>query len=185
MLVTLAIVLAATGCAGKQTPAATTPSPTASPGAARSGPLNGLGGFRDYLERVKPITSELAATLASLPDAVKDLSAKPDDTWTTSAAKFDRIAARLDSEASSLAALTPPDGLQPVQAAAVKGIQEAQSAVTRIAGALDKHAATSAKERATLQSEIDKLQSQLSALSKMLGPGIEGLLGSTGSTSTT
>ena len=118
------------------------------------------------------------------PTRSKGLSAKPDDTWTASAAKLDDIAAQLDSEASSLAALTPPGGLQPVQTAAVTGIREAQSAVTRIAGALDKRSSTSETERATLQSEIGKLQARLSVLGKMLSAGIDALLGSSGSATT-
>ena len=123
VFVTLAIVLAATGCAGKETSTATAPSPRASHSAPQSGLLNGVADLKTYLEQVRPITSELATTVAALPDAVKGLSAKPDDSWTTSAAKLDDIAAQLDSEASSLAALTPPNGLQPVQGAAVTGIR--------------------------------------------------------------
>lgn len=185
VFVTLAIVLAATGCAGKESSTAAAPAPKASHSAPQSGLLNGVTDLKTYLEQVKPIASELATTVAALPDAVKGLSAKPDDTWTTSAAKLDDIATQLDGEASSLAALAPPDGLRPVQTAAVTGVREARSAVTGIAGALDKRSSSSAPERATLQSEIDKLQARLSALSKMLGAGIEALLGSTGSTSTT
>ena len=129
LLVALAIVAAATGCAGKQSRAAAAPSPTASPGAGRSAPLDGLADIRDYLERVRPMTSELAATLAMLPDAVRGLSAKPDGTWTASSRKLDRIATQLDRAASSLAALTPPDGLRSVQAAAVSGIRSRWGAV--------------------------------------------------------
>ncbi len=105
VFVTLAIVLAATGCAGKETSTATAPSPRASHSAPQSGLLNGVADLKTYLEQVRPVTSELATTVAALPDAVEGLSAKPDDTWTASAAKLDDIAAQLDNEASSLAAL--------------------------------------------------------------------------------
>jgi hypothetical protein len=184
VFVTLAIVLAATGCAGKETSTATAPSPRASHSAPQSGLLNGVADLKTYLQQVRPVTSELATTVVALPDAVKGLSAKPDGTWTTSAARLDDIAAQLDGEASSLAALTPPGGFQPVQAAAVTGIREAQSAVTRIAEALDKRSSTPATERATLQSEIGKLQARLGLLDKMLSAGIEALLGSSGTATT-
>lgn len=174
----LMIALAVAGCGSTQTPTTPTPTPTASQGGLSAR----LGDLTAYLEQVQPITSELGATVASLPDAVKGLSAKPDGTWTTSATKLSDIAAQLGNEASSLAALTPPDGLQPLQEAAVKGIQGAQSAVNKIAEALDKRATTSATRQSRVQSEISKLQEQLSSLSKMLSGGIEALLGSSNST---
>ena len=183
VLAAVVMGLAVAGCGGASSPAATAPSSTGpAPSTAQTGPLGRLSDLKSYLEQAKPIASELATTVSALPDAVKGLSTKPDETRTTSATKLSDIAAQLDDEASSLAALTPPDGLRSLQAAAVQGIRGAQSAVTKIAETLDKGSATSATRQSRVQSEIDKLQAQLSALSGMLSAGIEGLLGSSGST---
>jgi hypothetical protein len=165
VLVAVMVALVVTGCGGKAAPTTTTPSPTASKG----GLAGTIGALKTYLEQVKPITAQVGAAAASLPDAVKGLKVKPDSTWTQSAAKLNAIASQLAGAGSSLAALTPPASLQSVQAAGVKGIQDAQSAVTGMADALGRRSASAATRKAEIQAQIGSLQAQLSGLSKMLG----------------
>jgi hypothetical protein len=171
------------GCGGATaTPESSPSSRTPTPEPSRTGPLDQVAGVRGYLQEVKPITSDLAATVSSLSEAVKGLSSKPDDTWTTSADKLDHIAVELGGEASALEALSPPAGLQPLQDAAVKGIQTGRSAVTTMADALRTRASTPATSRSVIQAGIAELQTQLAALSRMLNVGVEALLGSPHST---
>jgi hypothetical protein len=171
------IALVIAGCGGTVTPT-TAPSAPAS----QTGALGRLSDLKSYLEQVKPITSDLAATVSSMPDAVKGISAKPDGSWTTAAGKLDDIAAQLGDEADNLAALTPPDGLRSLQEVTVNGIQAAQSAVTKLADALSKRTVTSATRQSEIESAIGKLRAQLSALGMMLSAGIDGLTGSSSTT---
>jgi hypothetical protein len=175
LLAAAALVL--TGCAGDGDAASpeTTPSATAS-----GGVLGGLDAVRTYLEQVRPIADQVAETAGELPGAVKDLSVKPDESWTESAADLDAIAGQLDDEAASLAALTPPAALQPVQDAAVSGIESARSAVGKLSDALDRRAASAATRQSKVESQVRGLSDQLAQLSRSLTDAIGALLGSPG-----
>ncbi len=179
------VVLILAGC-GSATSSSSgpTPSPTASASASGSGLPAQLGALRTYFGQVQPIMSRLASTMASLPGAVKGVSTKPDSSWTTAAGKLDGIATQLGNEADSLAALTPPALLAPVQDVAVKGIRDAQAAVTRTAGALNKRQATAATRRLALEAQIATLEAKLYQLSQGLLGAIQGAAGGSGSTPT-
>ena len=114
------VVLALAGCGGN---AASSSSPAATQGGAASGAPT------TYLGQAQAILSQVATTAGALPDAVAGLSKKPDDTWLASGAKLNEVASQLGAEASSLAALTPPSALKPVQDAVVKGLQATKAKV--------------------------------------------------------
>ncbi|HET6496936.1 MAG TPA: hypothetical protein VFH61_16400 [Thermoleophilia bacterium] len=165
--VAVMVLLSLAGCGSSAT--TTTPSPSPS----ESSLASGLAALRAYADQVQPIATQLADTAASLPAAVEGLSTKPDDTWTASAAKLEAIATELGDEAAGLAALTSPSALAPVQAAAVKGIQDAQAAITKTADALNKRVETSATTQAAIQSQMDDLKTQVSELSDKVTSAIE------------
>ena len=162
VLVALIVALVVAGCGSK----AASPAPSPSPTPSSSGLAGTIGSLKTYLGQVKPIATQVGAAAASLPDAIKGLKAKPGATWTQSATKLNAIAAQLASAASGLTALTPPAALQSAQAAGVKVIQDAQSTVAKLAGALSKHTASAATRKAQIQAQISSLQAQLSGLAK-------------------
>jgi hypothetical protein len=160
VFVAVIIVLTLAGCGGSK---AATPTPSPSP--SESSLVSRLAALKAYKAQVQPIVTQLTATATSLPAAVKGLNTRPDSTWTASAANLTVIATEFGSEATSLAALTPPSALAPVQAAAVKALQDAQAALTKTAGALNKGVVTSATKVAAIQSQMDTLKTQISGLS--------------------
>lgn len=164
VLVALIVALVVAGCGSKA--AAPAPSPSPSPTPSSSGLAGTIGSLKTYLGQVKPIATQVGAAAASLPDAIKGLKAKPGATWTQAATKLNTLAAQLASAASGLTALTPPAALQSAQAAGVKVIQDAQSTVAKLAGALSKHTASAATRKAQIQAQISSLQAQLSGLAK-------------------
>jgi hypothetical protein len=169
-LVALVVVLALAGCGSKA--ASTSSSPAATQGGAASGAPT------TYLGQAQQILSQVATTAGALPDAVAGLSKKPDDTWMASGAKLNEIASQLGAEASSLAALTPPGVLQPVQDAVVKGLQATQSKVNALSGLLHKQSATEATANSPVQTQVDKMKTQLQALSAKLSGALAALSGS-------
>lgn len=179
-LVALAVVMLS-GCGTKASSSSPTPSPTPT---ASQGSLAQLAALAGYLGQVKPIATQIGATATSLPQAVKGLSTKPDSTWTATAAKLQMISSQLNTEATTLAALTPPNLLRPVQDAAVKGITDAQSAVAKTAAVLDTGVAKHSETTTTIQSQINALQGQLSQVGRRLLSAIEGVIASSNSTPT-
>jgi hypothetical protein len=179
-LVAAVVALALGGCGSGSSGASSTPSPAPS----KSGVAASVMALKTYYDQVKPITAQIGTTLAALPSAVKGLSKKPGATWTTASANLSAIATQLSEEASGLAELTPPATLKPVQDAAVKGIQTAQSAVARMANGLSKHAATATTKKLKIQSQISALETRLSSLGAKLTAAIGGLTGSPASTPT-
>jgi len=178
-LVVAAAALALVGCETQASSSAATPSPSATQGSLAS-----LAALAGYLGQVKPIAIRLGATVTALPDAVKGLAKKPDSTWTASATRLKAISSQLSSDATNLAALTPPDVLRPVQDAALKAITDAQSAVAKTAAALDNGVAKRGATKAKIQSEIGALQSRLSQVGQRLLSAIEAVISSPNSTPT-
>jgi hypothetical protein len=173
------VALVAAGCGGS-TAASATPSPTPSQSsiAARVLALNA------YLSQVKPITGQIGSTVASLPGAVKGISAKPGATWTTAATALDATATQLGAEATSLSALTPPAALQSTQDAAVKAIQAVQTNVSGAAKFLNEKVAKAGTTKATIEAQLSAAQTQLSAAAVHLTSAIQSLILSPNSTPT-
>lgn len=173
---TAALALVIAGCGSSSASSST---PTASP--SQSSIAARVLAFKDYLGQVKPITDQLASTVAALPGALKGMGAKPGASWTAAASKLDATAAQLGTEASSLSALTPPSALQSTQAAAVKAIQAVQSGVSKTAGLLNKGSKASTT-LSSVQSQVSAAQAQLSASGQKLLGNIQGLISSPNST---
>jgi hypothetical protein len=180
LVVVVATVMVA-GCGTKASSSAATPSPTAS---RSQGSLAGIAALAGYLGQARPIATQLEATVTSLPAAVKGLSKKPDSTWTAAAAKLKTISSQLGTEAANLAALTPPATLRPVQDAAVKGVTDVQSAVTKTAATLDKRVAKRGATAAAIQAQIGALKNKLAQLGRRLLSAVEGVIASPNSTPT-
>jgi chaperonin cofactor prefoldin len=168
VFVAVMVWLTLAGCGGST---ATTPSPSPSP--SESSLASRLAALKAYKDQIQPIVTQLSATATSLPAAVKGLNTRPDSTWTASATKLDAVASELGAEAASLAALTPPSALAPVQAAAVKGIQDAQAAITKTADALNKRVVTAATKGPAIRSQMDDLKTQISELSDKVTSAID------------
>lgn len=168
MFVAVMVVLTVAGCGGSTAP---TPTPTPSP--SESSLASRLAALKAYKAQVQPIVTQLTTTATSLPAAVKGLNTRPDSTWTAAAANLTAIATELGSEADSLAALTPPSALAPVQATAVKAIQDAQAALTKTADALNKGVVTSATKVAAIQSQMENLKTQISGLSEKVTSALD------------
>ena len=166
----LAVILA--GCGSTSSPSETpsTIYPQGSP--TGTGPA-----LKAYLTDAQDILGQVSTTVAALPDAVKSMNKKPDDTWTAAAAQLQSIATQLGSEADALAALQPPTALQPVQDAVVKGIQTAQSGVDKLATTIASKPASLANKTAEVQAKVDELKSQLDGLSSQLQNALGGLTG--------
>lgn len=169
MVAALAITVALAGCGS------TTPAEAPSTIYPESSPTAGAAALKAYLNDAKSVLSDVGTTAASLPDAVAGVSSKPDDTWSTTATSLQDISTQLGDEATALAALQPPEALQPIQDAVVTGIEGAQSAVDKLAAALDKGVETSETAKAEIQSKVDSLQSQLQGLSEQLSSALGGL----------
>ena len=168
--IVLALVLAA--CGGT----AATPSQSPSTIYPESSPTGTLPALKSYLTSVQDILGQVATTVGTLPDAVANLSAKPDSSWTSAAAQLQSTAMQLGNEASALAALQPPSALQPVQDAVVKGIQAAQTGVDKLATKLQSGQASAATRKAQVQAEVEKYKTQIQGLADQL----KGALGNLG-----
>jgi hypothetical protein len=177
----VAAVAVLAGCGTKASPSAATPSPKPSPS---QGSLAQLAALAGYLGQVKPIATQIETTVTALPDAVKGLAKKPDNTWTASATKLTTISAQLGTDAKNLASLKPPDALHPVQDAAVKGIKDTQAAVAKTTAALNKRVATQGETAATIQLQIISLKNRLAQLGQQLLSAIAGVVASPNSTPT-
>ena len=169
-LAVLAVVVVLAGCGGS-----TTPSETPSTIYPESSPTGTVPALKAYLQDARVVLSDVGATAAALPDAVKGLSRTPDGTWTTAATDLQDISAQLGDEAAALAALQPPSGLQPIQDAVVTGIEGAQSAVDKLASALESRSQSAETRKAKVQSTLDGLKSQLEGLSQQLSGALGGL----------
>lgn len=180
-LAVVAAVAVLAGCGTKASSSAATPSPTAS---KSQGSLAAVAALAGYLGQVKPIATQIGATAASLPGAVKGLTTKPSGTWATSAAYLSTISLQLSSQAKSLAALTPPTALRSVQDAVVKGIEDTQKAVAATAATLKKGVATKSAAKTDIQAQIGALQGKLSRLPQQLISAVEGVIASPNSTPT-
>jgi len=165
----LAIAVVLAGC-GSSTPAEA-PS-TIYP---ESSPTSGPAALKAYLSDAKVVLTDLRTTAAGVPDAVAGMSKRPDSTWSTAATNLQDISTQLGDEATALAALQPPETLQPVQDAVVAGIEGAQSAVDKLAAALAKGESTAATRQAQIQSTVDSVTSQIQSMSDMLSSALGGL----------
>ena len=165
----LAVVLA--GC-GDASPSET-PS-TIYPESSATGTLPAL---KAYLDDAQDVLAQVSTTVGALPDAVGEMSRKPDDTWSASAAQLQSIATQLGDEAAALAALQPPSGLQPVQDAVVKGIEAAQKGVEKLATQLDSRVESAATRKDQVQAKAGEIKAQLDGLAQQLKGALGGLTG--------
>ncbi len=165
----LALVLA--GC-GSSTPSQT-PS-TIYPQSSATGTLPAL---KAYASSASQILGQVGTTVSALPGAVRNMSVKPDATWSASATQLQTIATQLGDEATALTALQPPSALQPVQDAAVKGIQAAQSGVTKLAARLQSRSQSSATRKAQVQATVNQLKGQIDGITQQLKSVLSGLGG--------
>lgn len=165
----LGIAVVAAGCGSS------TPDEAASTIYPESSPTSGPAALKAYLSDAKVILADVSATAAGVPDAVAGMSRKPDSSWSTAATNLQDISTELGDEAAALAALQPPESLQPVQEAVVTGIEGAQTAVDKLAAALEKGESTAATRRAQIQATVDGVRSQLQSMSDMLSSALGGL----------
>jgi len=157
----LAVILA--GCGSTSTPSAS-PS-TIYPQASATGTIPAA---KAYLSDAQTILGQVSTTVGTLPAAVQGMSKMPDATWTSAATQLQSTAAQLGAEATSLAALQPPTVLKPVQDAVVKGIQTAQSGISKLATKIAAKPASLANKKAQIQAKVTQLQSQLDGFSQQL-----------------
>lgn len=169
IILALAFVLAS--CGGAATPS--TPPSTIYPQSSATGTLPAL---KTYLGSAQDVLAQVSATVGTLPDALQGMSAKPDATWSASAAQLQSIAAQLGDEASALAALQPPSALKPVHDAVVKGIQAAQSGVDKLAAKIGSGQQKATATRAEIRAQVDQYRAQIQGLADQL----RGALGSLG-----
>jgi hypothetical protein len=182
-IVAVFAVLVLTGCGTTSGSSGSGPSP--SPTASKSqGSLAAAAALAGYLGQVKPIATQIGTTAASLPGAVKGLATKPNATWAASAAYLQTISLQLAGQANSLAALTPPTALRPVQDAVVKVVEATQKAVARTATALKKGVAKKGATKSQVQAQVATLQGTLSRLPQQLISAVEGVIASPNSTPT-
>ena len=179
-------VLVAGGCgAAARSATSTTPTPAASASqspapSASQGALAGLASLAGYIGQVRPVATRIEATVASLPHAVNGLSKRPDKTWTASAARLRKVSAQLGSEASDLAAVSPPQSLASVQRTAVQGLRAAQTSVDKTAAALSTGATSNGTSSALIKSQVAALRAQLGQLGRRLVAAVEQAIGSSG-----
>jgi hypothetical protein len=133
--------------------------------------------LKAYLTDAQDVLGQVSTTVGTLPAAVQGMNKTPDDTWTAAAAQLQSIATQLGDEATALAALQPPSTLQPVQDAAVKGIQAARSGVDKLATRIASKPASLANKQAQVQAKVEQLKSQLDGLSTQLKTALGGLTG--------
>jgi hypothetical protein len=157
----LAVVLAA--CESTTTPTAspTTVTPESSP----AGTAPALGA---YIDEADAVLSDVRDTLGELPGTVQGISATPDETWTEAGDELQQAAAELGDEASRLADLQPPSGLQPIQDAVVRGLQRVQASLEQTANRLSSRAQSEGLTSQEVQDQIDQLRSQAGDLNEQL-----------------
>jgi hypothetical protein len=180
-------VLVAGGCGAAKAGSATATAPTPAASASQSpspsasqGALAGLVSLAGYIGQVRPVATRIEATVTSLPHAVNGLSKRPDKTWTASAARLRTLSARLGSEASDLAAISPPQSLASVQRTAVQGLRAAQMSVDKTAAALSTGATSNGTSSALIKSQVAALRAQLGQLGQRLVAAVEQAVGSSG-----
>jgi hypothetical protein len=163
----LAVVLA--GCGSSS-------SPDAEPSTIypQGSPTGTVPALKAYVDDAQVVLEQVGTTVGELPDAVKGMSKTPDDTWTSASTQLQSIATQLGDEASALAALQPPTGLQPVQDAAVKGIQAVQSGVDKLATRIASKPESLSNKKAQIQAEVDQLAAQLDGLGQQLQNALGG-----------
>ena len=171
-LAALALAAILAGCGGS----ATTPSESPSTIYPESSPTGTLPALKAYLEDAQEALGQIATTVGTLPESVSGMSARPDDTWSSSAAQLKSTATQLGDEAAALAALQPPSALQPVHDAVLKGIQAAQSGVDKLAASLES-GKQAAIRRAEVQAKVDQYRAQIEGLTQQLQNAISGLTG--------
>jgi hypothetical protein len=172
-LATLALTAVLAGCGGTSA----TPSESPSTIYPESSPTGTLPALKAYLGDAQDVLGQVAATVGALPESTQGMSAKPDDTWSSSAAQLQSIATQLGDEAAALAALQPPSALQPVQDAVVKGIQAAQAGVQKLATSLESGQQKAATTRAEVRAKVDQYRAQIDGLRQQLQSAIGGLTG--------
>ena len=158
-LVALVAVLALAGCGSSA-------SMSSSPAATQGGTASGAP--TTYAGQAQAILSQVGTTAGALPDAIAGLSKKPDATWLASGTKLNEAATQLGKEAASLAALTPPTALRPVQDAVVKGLKAMQTKVNLLSGLLFEESADEATANSPIQTQVDKMKMQVEALTAKL-----------------
>jgi hypothetical protein len=163
-LTALVVVPTLAGCGSKAASTSSPPAATES-AAASSAPAT-------YLEQAQQVLSQLGATAGALPDAIAGLSKAPDDTWIASGAKVNDVATQVGAEASSLAALTPPSALQPVQDAVVKGLQKIEASLKDLSGLLYEQSATEATAKSPISTQVAVMKAKLLALSAALSAAL-------------
>jgi hypothetical protein len=161
-LAALALVPVLAGC-GSSSPSA--PPSTIYPQSSATGTLPAA---KAYLNSAQTILGQVATTVGALPGAVQGMNTKPDATWTAAATQLRSIATQLGQEASALAALQPPSALKPVQDAVVKGIQTAQTGVTKLATTLTSKSQAAATRKAQVQAKANQLKAQIDGLAQQL-----------------
>ncbi len=166
--VALAVILV--GCGSTSSPSAA-PS-TIFPQASATGTLPAA---KAYLNDAQTVLGQVSTTVDALPAAVQGMSKTPDATWTSAATQLQSAATQLGTEASSLAALQPPTALKPVQDAVVKGIQTAQSGISKLATKIAAKPASLANKKAQIQAKVNQFKAQLGGLATQLQNALGGL----------
>jgi peptidoglycan hydrolase CwlO-like protein len=170
VVLALAVILAGCGSSDSPSEAASTIYPESSP--TGTGPA-----LKAYLSDAQDVLGQVSTTVETLPDAVQGMNKRPDDTWTSASAQLQSIATQLGDEAGALAALQPPSALQPVQDAAVKGIQAAQTGIEKLATQLASKPESLSNKRSEVQAKVDELKAQVDGLSTQLQNALSTLTG--------
>ena len=166
----LAMVLAACG-------STTTPSESPSTVTPDSSPTGEAPALGAYLDEADAVLSDVRDTLGELPGAVQDISGAPDETWTEASDSLQQAAAELGDEASRLADIEPPSGLQSIQDAVVGGIEQVQTTLEQTASRLNSRAQSAGVTRQEVQDEVDQLRSQAGDLNEQLQGALDALRG--------
>ena len=140
------------------------PSPTPESTATGTAPA-GLGA---YLDEAGAVLSDVGDTLGALPATVQGINTTPDETWTEAGQDLRRLAGELADEASRLADLQPPSGLQSIQDAVVRGLQRTQTRLEQTADQLSDPAQREGLTRQDVQNQVDQLRSDAGGLSEQL-----------------
>jgi hypothetical protein len=177
VLMTLVAALVLAGCGS------TTGSASSSPAATQSGAA-GSAAPTTYLGQAQAILSDVGTAASGLPDAVAGISGTSvaDTAWIDSGNQLNDIALKLEGDASSLAALTPPNAaLQPVQDAVAKGIKGVSAAVKHLADLVYEESTTEAEVNGPIPSQVAGFKAKLLALSSKLSAALSALGGASAS----
>jgi hypothetical protein len=158
-VVLLAVVLAGCGSTTEESPSPT-PEETSTGTAAPA-----LGA---YLDEADAVLTDVGDTLGELPGTIRGISTTPDESWTEAGEELQRLAGELGDEASRLADLQPPSGLQPIQDAVVQGIERAQTSLEETADRLSSRAESEGLTRQDVEDQVDQLRSEAGGLSEQL-----------------